>query len=162
VVILSETGVDPQMCIRRAAVYLMAVERLFVVRVLERPGHSNRGSRMDRIKRIAAATAVSTVVLAPTTAGLAFARPDPGPAPQASSLSEQYDATKAHFEWEERQLQMPEQRSDAIDGQSASSTGADTEGFPWETAGLAALAGAVITGGGVALVRRFNHEPRHA
>jgi hypothetical protein len=112
---------------------------------------------MNRIKRIAAATAVSTVVLAPTTAGLAFAKPDPGQAPQTSSLS----TTKAQIEHEER-LQMLDQRSDAADGQSASSTGADTEGFRWQTVGLAALAGAVVTGGGVALVRRFNHEPSRA
>ena len=111
---------------------------------------------MNRIKRIAAATAVSTVVLAPTTAGLAFAEPYPGHA-QASSGS----TTKAQIEHEER-LQMLDQRSSTIDGQSASSTVTDTAGFPWEAVGLAALAGAALTGGGVALVRRINHEPSRA
>ena len=112
---------------------------------------------MNRIQRIAAATAVSTVVLAPITAGLAFAKPDPGQAPQTSSLS----TTKAQIEHEER-LQMVDQRSDAVDGQSASSTGADTAGFPWEAVGLAALAGAAIAGGGMVVVRRSNHEPSRA
>jgi hypothetical protein len=112
---------------------------------------------MNRIKRIAAATAVSTVVLAPITAGLAFAEPYPGHE-NTSSIS----TTKAQIEHEER-LQMPQnQRSGAVDGQSASSIGADTAGFPWETVGMAALAGAVLAGGGVALVRRFNHEPSQA
>jgi hypothetical protein len=128
-----------------------------VVMVLERPGHSDGGSPMNRIKRIAAATAVSTVVLAPITAGLAFAKPDPGQAPQTSSLS----TTKAQIEHEER-LQMLDQPSDAVDGQSASSTGADTAGFPWEAVGLSALAGAAIAGGGMVVVRRFNHEPSRA
>ena len=111
---------------------------------------------MNRIKRIAAATAVSTVVLAPITAGLAFAEPYPGHE-QASSIS----TTKAQIEHEER-LQMLDQPSDAVDGQSASSTGADSAGFPWEAVGLSALAGAVIAGGGMVVVRRFNHEPSRA
>jgi hypothetical protein len=113
---------------------------------------------MNRIKRIAAATAVSTVVLAPMTAGLAFAEPDQGPAPQTSSLL----STKAQVEHEDRLQVLQNQRSGGVDGQSASSIGADSAGFPWETVGLAALAGAVLAGGGVVLVRRFNHEPSHA
>jgi hypothetical protein len=113
---------------------------------------------MNRIKRIAAATAVSTVVLAPMTVGLAFAEPDPGPAPQTSSLW----TTKAQIEHEDRLQALQNQRSGAVDGQSAGSIGADSAGFPWETVGMAALAGAVLAGGGVALVRRFNHEPSQA
>jgi hypothetical protein len=113
---------------------------------------------MNRIKRIAAATAVSTVVLAPMTAGLAFAEADPGRAPQTSGLW----TTKAQIEHEDRLQALQNQRSGAVDGQSASSIGADSAGFPWETVGMAALAGAVLAGGGVALVRRFNHEPSQA
>ena len=70
---------------------------------------------MNRIKRIAAATAVSTVVLAPITAGLAFAEPYPGHE-NASSIS----ATKAQIEHEERLQTLQNQRSGAVDGQSAS------------------------------------------
>ena len=112
---------------------------------------------MNRIKRIAAATAVSTVVLAPITAGLAFAEPYPGHE-NASSIS----ATKAQIEHEERLQTLQNQRSGAVDGESASSTGADTAGFPWETVGMAALAGAAFTAGGVAVVRRLNNEPSRA
>lgn len=129
-----------------------------VVRALESPGPHTQGVPMNRITRIAAATAVSTVVLAPVTAGLAFAEPDPGPAPQTSSLW----TTKAQIEHEDRLQALQNQRSGAVDGQSASSIGADSAGFPWETVGMAALAGAALAGGGVALVRRFNHEPSQA
>jgi hypothetical protein len=114
------------------------------------------GAPMNRIKRIAAATAVSTVVLAPITAGLAFAEPYPGHE-KTSSIS----TTKAQIEHEER-LQMLDQPSNTADGESASSTGADTAGFPWDAVGLAALAGAAITAGGVAVVRRLNNEPSRA
>ena len=94
---------------------------------------------MNRIKRIAAATAVSTVVLAPITAGLAFAEPYPGHE-NTSSIS----TTKAQIEHEERLQMLQNQRSGAVDGQSASSIGADSAGFPWETVGMAALAGAAL------------------
>jgi hypothetical protein len=114
------------------------------------------GPPMNRIRRIAAATAVSTVVLAPITAGLAFAEPYPGHE-TTSSIS----TTKAQIEHEER-LQMLDQPSNTADGESASSTGADTAGFPWDAVGLAALAGAAITAGGVAVVRRLNNEPSRA
>ena len=110
---------------------------------------------MNRIQRITAAAAIGAAVFAPATAAVASARPDPGQAPQTSSIS------KAQIEHEER-LQMLDQRSDAVDGQSASSTEADTAGFPWETVGLAALAGAAIAAGGVAVVRRLNQEPSRA
>ena len=129
---------------------------------------------MNRIQRITAAAAIGAAVFAPATAAVASARPDPGQAPQTSSISkaqieheERLQApqtssiSKAQIEHDER-LQMLDQRSDAVDGQSASSTGADTAGFPWETVGLAALAGAAIAAGGVAVVRRLNNEPSRA
>ena len=132
---------------------------------------------MNRIQRITAAAAIGAAVFAPATAAVASARPDPGQAPQTSNISttkaqiehderlqmldQRSETTKAQIEHDER-LQMLDQRSDAVDGQSASSTGADTAGFPWETVGLAALAGAAIAAGGVAVVRRLNNEPSRA
>jgi hypothetical protein len=109
---------------------------------------------MNRIQRITAAAAIGAAVFAPATATVASAS-DPGQPPQTSSVSR----TKAAIEHNER-LQML-QTSEG-DGQSASSKGSDSTGFPWETVGLAALAGAALTAGGVAVVRRFNHEPSQA
>lgn len=113
------------------------------------------GGTMNRIQRITAAAAIGAAVFAPATAAVASAKPDPGQSPQTSSVSR----TKADIEHNER-LQML-QTSEG-DGQSASSNGSDSTGFPWETVGLAALAGAALTAGGVAVVRRFNHEPSQA
>ncbi len=109
---------------------------------------------MNRIQRITAAAAIGAAVFAPATAAVASAKPDPGQAPQTSSVSR----TKAEIEHNERLQMLQTSEGD----QSANSTGSDSTGFPWEAVGLAALAGAALTAGGVVVVRRFNHEPSQA
>ena len=112
------------------------------------------GSPINRIQRITAAAAIGAAAFAPATAAVASARPDPGQAPQTSSIS------KAQIEHEER-LQMLDQRSDAVDGKSAGSTGADTAGFHGDRrAGCSRRCGNCC--GGVAVVRRLNQEPSRA
>jgi hypothetical protein len=88
--------------------------------------------RMNRIQRIATASAVGAAVLAPATgAAVAVARPDPGPSLQT------------HVE-HERIIDQAAPNSEA--------------GVPWEAIGLAAVAGAAVAAGTMVVVRHSRHE----
>ena len=136
---------------------------------------------MNRIRRIAAAAAVSTAVLTPVTAVGAYAEPT-GPACQGwcpytgpSALTQ--DQTPLLLRREQQQyMQVPvdeqpplrqeqqyvQQQRWAYPADEAPVSDATTGLSPWETVGLAALGAGVLAGGGVVFVRRYHDEPRPA
>jgi hypothetical protein len=114
---------------------------------------------MNRIKRIAAATAISTAVLIPVAAAVADAEPT------AQTQAEQLLRQEQRYMQQpvDEQLLRQEQQyiqeqtwPEPADEASASET---TTGFPWETVGLSALGAGVLAAGGVVLVRQYHHEP---
>lgn len=113
---------------------------------------------MNRIQRIAAAAAVSTAVLAPATAAMAYAEPRPWHE-TGDSRSAVVNPPKAQIEHQE--LLRLRQQSESVD-EPASSVASEATGFPWETVGLAALGAGALAAGGVMLARRPRREPRPA
>ena len=107
---------------------------------------------MNRIQRIATATAVGTAVLVPATAALAKAEPYPWHKSD-DSRSAVVNPPKAQIEHEELLQPGPE----APPVQPAP----DESGFPWETVGLLTLGVGAVAAGGVAVARR-RREPRLA
>jgi hypothetical protein len=135
---------------------------------------------MNRIRRIAAA-AVSTAVLTPVTAAVAFAEPTfpacQGWCPYAGPSALTQDQTPLLLRREQRQyMQVPvdeppplrqeqeymQQQRWAYPADEAPVADATTGLSPSEAVGLAALGAGVLAGGGVVLVRRYHHEPRPA
>lgn len=114
---------------------------------------------MNRIQRIAAAAAVSAAVFAPATAALAYAEPYPW---HEQSDSQPAGVTKPKAQIEHEELLRRRQQSESVGEQPDSPAASDATGFPWETIGLAALGGGVLAAGGVAVARRFHHEPGRA
>ena len=110
---------------------------------------------VNRIQRIAAAAAVSTAVLAPATAAVAFAKPYPW---HKSDSASGVTKPKAQIDYEER-LQ---QEQSGPGSELPSGTSGDATGFPWDTVGLAALGAGVIATGGAIVVRRSHRVPTHA
>ncbi|HEX2360853.1 MAG TPA: hypothetical protein VHI11_02150 [Jiangellaceae bacterium] len=113
---------------------------------------------MNRIQRIAAAAAVSTAVLAPATAAMAYAEPYPWHY-TGDSRSAVVNPPKAQIEHQE--LLRLRQQSESVD-EPASSVASEATGFTWETVGLAALGAGALAAGGVMLARRPRREPRPA
>ena len=99
---------------------------------------------MNRIKRIAAATAVSTAGLIPFAAAVASA--EPTQAEQPLRQEQQYTQEQVH-------------RPHLGGRLNAASASALTTSSPWDTVGLSALGAAVLAAGGVVLVRQNHHEP---
>ena len=97
---------------------------------------------MNRIKRIATASAVGAAVLVPATgAALAIAKPDPGgPPPQTSTVSK----PQGHAEQDQ-----------------TSTSNADSK-VPWEAIGVATVAGAAVTAGTVLVVRHTRQGTKPA
>jgi hypothetical protein len=133
---------------------------------------------MNRIRRIAAAAAVSTAVFTPLTAVVASAEPTPpacrGWCPYAESSAQTRDQTKQLLRQEQQQyMQQPvdeqpllrqeqqytQQQKWAEPADEAPVADATTGLSPWETVGLAALGAGVLAAGGVVLVRQYHHEP---
>jgi hypothetical protein len=119
---------------------------------------------MNRIQRIAAAAAISTAVIAPATAAVAYA----GPIAPTQDQTEQLLRQEQQYVQEpvDEQLLRQEQGymqerhwTEPVDGPSASDA---TTGLRWEKVGLAAFGVGVLAAGGVVLVRRYHHEPRPA
>jgi hypothetical protein len=116
---------------------------------------------MNRIQRIAAAAVVSTVVLTPATAAVAFAEPRPWHNPNGeTSESGGLTKTKAQIEYEER-LQLANESGTGNDN-SGSESAVDPTSFPWETVGLAALGAGILATGGAVVARRHSREPHPA
>ena len=99
---------------------------------------------MNRMKRIAAATAVSTAGLIPFAAAVASA--EPTQAEQLLRQEQQYTQEQVH-------------RSHLGGRLNAASGSALTTSSPWETVGLSALGAAVLAAGGVVRARQYRHEP---
>jgi hypothetical protein len=135
---------------------------------------------MNRIRRIAAAAAVTTAVLTPVTAAGAYAEPTApacrGWCPYAAPSTLTQDQTEQLLRQEQQQyMQQPvdeqpplrqeqqymQQQKWAEPADEAPVADATTGLSLWETVGLAALGAGVVAGGGVVLVRKY-HEPRPA
>ena len=101
---------------------------------------------MNRIQRIATASAIGAAVLVPATgAAVAVARSDPGrPMLESSSLSKP---------------QSGPGRMHVADERTADQTALNSDAVPWAAIGLAAVAGATVTAGTMAVVRHNRHEP---
>ena len=136
---------------------------------------------MNRIRRIAAAAAVSAAVLTPVTAAGAYAEPTApacrGWCPYAGPSALMQDQIPLLLRREQQQfMQMPEdlappllqeqqymlQQRWAYPPDEAPVADATAGLSPWETVVLAALGAGVLARGGVVLVRRYRHEPRPA
>ena len=100
---------------------------------------------MNRIQRIATASAIGAAVLVPATgAAVAMASSDPGPLLESSSLSKP---------------QSGPGRMHVADERTADQTALNSDAVPWAAIGLAAVAGATVTAGTMAVVRHNRHEP---
>ena len=136
---------------------------------------------MNRIRRIAAAAAVSTAVLTPVTAVGAYAGPTVpacrGWCPYAGPSALTQDQIPLLLRREQQYMQVPvdeppplrqeqqymQQQRWAYPADEAAPVSDATTGLsPWEAVGLAALGAGVLAGGGVVLVRRYHHEPHPA
>jgi hypothetical protein len=132
---------------------------------------------MNRIRRIAAAAAVSTAVLTPLTAAVASADPTPQacrgwcPYPYAEPFAQTQEQLLRQEQQQYMQQPVDEQPSLRQEQQytqqqkwaepadEAPVADATTGLSPWETVGLAALGAGVLAAGGVVLVRQYHHEP---
>jgi hypothetical protein len=116
---------------------------------------------MNRIKRIAAAAAVGTAVLAPTTLALApaYARPVAGDSAPGAAQPTAVTKTKAQLEYEER-LRMEPQPPGLDSG--TPNQDEDVTGFPRDTVALAALGAGTVAAAGVIVARRRQSAPRTA
>jgi hypothetical protein len=95
---------------------------------------------MNRIQRIATASAIGAAVLVPATgAAVAVATSDPGPLPESSSLSQPHSGPG---------------RLHVADERMADQTALNSDTVPWAAIGLAAVAGATVTAGTMTVVRR--------
>ena len=115
---------------------------------------------MNRIKRIAAATAVSTAGLIPFAAAVASAEPTQAePLLRQEQQYMQQPVDEQLLRQEQQYMQEQVHRPHLGGRLNAASASALTSSSPWETVGLSALGAAVLAAGGVVLVRQYHHEP---
>jgi len=122
---------------------------------------------MNRIQRIAAAAAVSTAVLAPATAAMAYAEPIAPTQDQTEQLlrlEQQYmqESEPADEELLRQEQQYMQDRQWAEPAAESSGSDNAATSFPWDTVGFVTLGAAALAAGSVIVVRRGHRVPKHA